>query len=211
MSPSALAPRADRYRPAVAGGSISTAAITWPSSAASSRHCRAVSRAPRCRRMACRYTGQARRSASLPRGVRTAKPDQADGGQLVHHPAHPGPAEHRPLAQLAHPQPGTRRGVQLEQHVVPGQRNLSGGPQVSLDRGHQPAVRHQQAAPRVDHGIRVPRPAGIGGTFCRSPCLCRAAARETVRHGRQPTSCVCARAHILCACARSFLMMRRIS
>ena len=27
------------YRPVVAGGSISTVAITWPSSAASSRHC----------------------------------------------------------------------------------------------------------------------------------------------------------------------------
>jgi hypothetical protein len=38
---------------------------------------------------------------------------QAGRGQLVDDAADPGPAEHRPLAQLAHPQPAAGRGVEL--------------------------------------------------------------------------------------------------
>jgi hypothetical protein len=68
---------------------------------------------------------------------------QPGGGQLVHDPAHPGPAEHGALTQLAHPQPAVRDGVQFQQHVIPGQWHLTRGPQVGLDRGNQPAVRHQ--------------------------------------------------------------------
>jgi hypothetical protein len=144
---------------------------------------------------------------------------QPRGGQLVHDPAHPGPAEHGALAQLAHPQPAVRGGVQLQQHVIPGQRHLARGPQVGLDRGHQPAVRHQQPPPRVHRGIpgRAPRSgafrcfavlrrAAADGAFRRVAVLRRAAAREIFRHGRQPSICVRARAHILCACARSLLI-----
>src|SRR6516164_7184615 len=78
---------------------------------------------------------------------------QAGGGQLVHDPADPGPAEHGPLAQLAHPQPAARCGVEFEQHVIPGQRHLAGRPQVGFDGRHQPAVGDQQGAPRRDHRL----------------------------------------------------------
>jgi hypothetical protein len=66
---------------------------------------------------------------------------QPGGGQLADHPAHPGSAEHRPLAQLGHPQPASGRGVELQQHVIPGQAHLAGRPQVLCHSRHQPAAR----------------------------------------------------------------------
>jgi pimeloyl-ACP methyl ester carboxylesterase len=119
---------------------------------------------------------------------------QPGGGELVHDPAHPGPAEHHPLAELAHPQPPLGRGVQLEQHVVPGQSDLPGRPQVRLDRGHQPAVRHQQAAPRVNRGI-LPAGGYASGPACLSVACgldpaCRAVACGLFRHELHPTICV---------------------
>ena len=58
---------------------------------------------------------------------------------------------------------------------------LAGRPQVGLDRRHQPAVRHQQAAPRVDHGI-------LGGTILGGTGGCgafrRVAGCDSFRHGR---------------------------
>jgi hypothetical protein len=78
---------------------------------------------------------------------------QAGGGQFIDDPAHPGTAEHRPLAQLAHPQPVVGRGVQFQQHVIPRQRDLCRGSQIRFHRRNQPAVGHQQAAPRLDNGV----------------------------------------------------------
>jgi hypothetical protein len=78
---------------------------------------------------------------------------QPGGGKLADDPAHPGPAEHRPLAKLAHPQPAAGGGVKLKQHVVPGQRHLARGPQLRFHRRHEPAVRDKQAAPRRDIGV----------------------------------------------------------
>jgi len=112
-------------------------------------------------------------------------------GQLIHDPAHPSPAEHGALTQLAHPQPAVRGSVQFQQHVIPGQRHLARGPQIGLDRRHQPAVRHQQPAPCVDHRIvgRIFRCRAARCVFtCRwvsrlIAALRRTAARHTFRHG----------------------------
>ena len=88
---------------------------------------------------------------------------------------------------------------------------MSGRPQVSLDRGHQPAVRHQQAAPRLHHGIarraasgghRIARRAGSShhgiarraashyGIVCHAASLPFACVREHMYY-------VCAHAHYL--------------
>ncbi len=75
---------------------------------------------------------------------------QAGPGQVVDHPAHPLPTEHHPRSQLAHPQPALRRRVQLQQHVVPGQRQLVCCGQLPLQRRDQCRMHAQQRRPGRD-------------------------------------------------------------
>jgi hypothetical protein len=66
--------------------------------------------------------------------------DQTGAGQLVDEPTHSRAAKHNALAQLAHTQPLVRRGGQLEENVVPGQRQSGLVADRPVHYGHEAGV-----------------------------------------------------------------------
>ena len=118
---------------------------------------RAVKCAAKSRWTAARYVGAALRSTARPLEVRAAKADRPSSGfgsratspaleQLVDDPADPGAADSGDRAELAHGETAFGRGVELQQDVVPRQRQAMGLLQLAVEARHQCGVHLEQRA-----------------------------------------------------------------
>jgi len=101
--------------------------------------------------------------------------------QFVDEPTDAGAREYDPLPKLLHAE-SVIDGVQLQQHVIPRERNRSCCPQVRLDRAEGTAVGYEEGSP--------------GG--------------NGVKAGRHDTRlAVCVRPHIVIVCAHAHISRRR--
>ncbi len=66
--------------------------------------------------------------------------------QFVDEPTDAGAREYDPLPKLLHAE-SVIDGVQLQQHVVPGERNGPGGAQIGFDSGEGAVVSHEERSP----------------------------------------------------------------